>query len=287
MLLMIHTRNLRMIGRAILLCTCWSVASAVIAQQTTDAAGQATATNPSTTTRWKLVWSDEFDYTGPPAAEKWDYETGMVRNREAQYYTKARSENARVEAGQLIMEAHKEDFQRAKYTAGSLNSRANWQYGRVEVRAKIPTGRGMWPAIWMMPAEMTGGWPACGEIDIMENVGFDPDVIHATVHTKSYNHMIGTQKGDTIKIDKPYADFHVYAMEWNEEKIDFFLDDTKYFTFQNERSGTATWPFDKAFHLKLNIAVGGAWGGQKGIDDNIFPQQLVIDFVRVYQSTRS
>ncbi len=279
---MIHTKDLAMICRAILLFTLCCAASDVGAQ-TTDAASPDAAASQSAASQWQLVWSDEFDYTGLPQAEKWDYETGMVRNREAQYYTKARSKNTRVEEGHLIIEAHQEDFEQAKYTAGSLYSKADWKYGRIEVRAKIPTGRGMWPAIWMMPAERTGGWPACGEIDIMENVGFNPDVIHATVHTKSYNHTIGTQKGDTIKVDKPHADFHVYAIQWNAEKIDFFLDDTKYFTFKNEGSGTATWPFDKPFHLKLNIAVGGAWGGQKGIDDSLFPQQLVIDYVRVYQ----
>ena len=231
----------------------------------------------------KLVWNDEFDYGGLPDQQKWDYETGMVRNREAQYYTKAREKNTRVEEGNLVIEAHKEEYQRASYTAGSLKSKANWKYGRIEVRAKVPAGRGMWPAIWMMPTNRQGGWPACGEIDIMEYVGFQPNVIHATVHTKKYNHTIGTQKGDKIKSDKPFENFHVYAIEWNKDRIDFFLDDKKYFTFKNEGTGADEWPFDKPFLLKLNIAVGGSWGGQKGIDDSIFPQKFLIDYVRVYQ----
>lgn len=246
------------------------------AEQATPAAG-------ASQHAWKLVWSDEFDYAGLPAVEKWDYEVGMIRNRESQYYTKARSENTRVENGHLIIEAHKEDFQKAKYTAGSLKSKGDWKYGRVEVRAKIPTGRGMWPAIWMMPSDRAGGWPACGEIDIMENVGFAPDAIHGTVHTKSYNHMVGTQKGKEIQAEKPYDNFNVYAIEWDEKKIDFYLNEKKYFTFNNEGTGPNEWPFDKAFYLKLNIAVGGSWGAQKGIDDSIFPQQMVIDYVRVYQ----
>ncbi len=232
---------------------------------------------------WKLVWSDEFDDAGLPAKNRWDYEEGMIRNNEAQYYAKARSKNTRVENGHLIIEAHKEPFEKAKYTSGSLKSKGAWKYGRIEVRAKIPTGRGMWPAIWMMPTDRSAGWPACGEIDIMENVGFAPRVIHATVHTKSYNHVKGTQKGNEIDADKPYDKFLVYAVEWNENKMDFFLNDKKYFTFRNEGAGPDVWPFDKAFHLKLNIAVGGGWGGQKGIDSSIFPQQFVIDYVRVYQ----
>jgi beta-glucanase (GH16 family) len=231
----------------------------------------------------KLVWADEFDYQGLPEATKWDYEVGMIRNREAQYYVKAREKNTRVENGNLIIEAHKEPFERAQYSSGSLRSKADWKYGRIEVRAKIPTGRGMWPAIWMLPSDRSDRWPACGEIDIMENVGFDPDTILGTVHTKSYNHTIGTQKGDKIKAEKPYEGFHVYAIEWDEEKIDFYFDDTKYFTFKNEGTGKNEWPFDKPFHVKLNIAVGGSWGGMKGIDDGIFPQQMVIDYVRVYQ----
>ena len=231
----------------------------------------------------KLVWADEFDYQGLPDANKWDYEVGMIRNREAQYYTKAREKNTRVEDGNLIIETHKEPFEKAQYTAGSLRSKADWKYGRIEVRAKLPTGRGMWPAIWMLPSDRTERWPACGEIDIMENVGFDPDTIHGTVHTKSYNHTIGTQKGNKTKADKPYETFHVYAIEWDEQKIDVYLDDTKYFTFKNEGTGKNEWPFDKPFHIKLNIAVGGSWGGSKGMDDSIFPQQLVIDYVRIYQ----
>lgn len=233
--------------------------------------------------KWQLVWSDEFDGSGLPDAEKWDYEVGMVRNNEAQFYTRARTENARLENGHLIIEAREEPFQKAKYTAASLKSKADWKYGRIEVRGKIPTGRGMWPAIWMLPTDRKGGWPACGEIDIMENVGFDPDVIHGTVHTKSYNHTKGTQKGKTTKADKPYSDFHVYAIEWDPQKIDFFFDDKHYFTFKNEGTGPDAWPFDKPFHLKLNIAVGGGWGGAKGIDDSIFPQQFTFDYVRVYQ----
>ena len=252
---------------------------------------------------WKLVWSDEFDKPGMADESKWNYEVGFIRNRESQYYTCAREENARVEDGVLVIEARKEKYKNprfdakrkgdwkreqesASYTSASLNTKgkAAWCGGRIEVRAKLPTGRGMWPAIWMLGVDKDRvGWPACGEIDIMENVGYAPDVIHANIHTKSYNHSIGTGKGSRITIPKPYADFHIYAVEWTQEKMDFFVDDQKYFTYENEGTGRDVWPYNQPHYLILNIAVGGAWGGQKGIDDGIFPQKMLIDYVRVYQ----
>ena len=235
--------------------------------------------------KWELVWDDEFNYEGLPDDSKWSYETGFVRNRERQYYTKARADNARVEDGTLIIESRKEKYEKADYTSASLHTwhKAEWLCGRIEVRAKLPTGKGMWPAIWMLGTNRSRiGWPACGEIDIMENVGFDPDVIHANVHTKAYNHKIGTNKGSKIKGDKPYEQYHVYAIEWHEDRIDFFFDERKYFTFENEGTGNDVWPFDKPHYLILNAAVGGSWGGRKGIDDNIFPQKYYIDYVRVF-----
>jgi beta-glucanase (GH16 family) len=253
---------------------------------------------------WKLVWSDEFDKPGTPDPAKWDYEVGFVRNNERQYYTRARKENARVEDGMLVIEARKEQFripkqakkgkagkgqENADYTSASVTTqgKASWTYGRIEVRAKLPTGRGMWPAIWTLGTNIGQvGWPACGEIDIMENVGFDPNVIHANIHTKAYNHAIHTNKGSRITIPNPHQDFHVYAIEWRPERMDFFVDATKYFTFTNENKGTDAWPYDKPQYLILNIAVGGAWGGQKGIDDSIFPQRMAIDYVRVYQAAK-
>ena len=245
---------------------------------------------------WKLVWSDEFDKPGLPDESKWTYEEGFIRNRESQYYTRARKENARVEDGVLVIEARKERYKNpragrrgpefAEYTSASVNTKGKvaWRGGRIEVRAKLPTGKGMWPAIWMLGTNINQvGWPACGEIDIMENVGYDPDVIHANIHTKAYNHSIGTGKGSKITIPKPYDDFHVYAVEWTQEKMDFYVDDQKYFTYENEGTGRDVWPYDQPHYLILNIAVGGAWGGQKGIDDGIFSQKMLIDYVRVYE----
>lgn len=235
---------------------------------------------------WKLVWSDEFDREGRPDAAKWTYEEGFVRNREKQFYTKDRPENARVENGHLIIEARKESFGKAEYTSASLTTRgkASWTRGRIEVRAKLPTGRGTWPAIWMLGTDRTlGGWPACGEIDIMEYVGFNPETIHANVHTKKYNHTKGNNKGDKIQVAKPWEDFHTYAVEWFPDRLDFFVDGKKYFSYANEQSGPEAWPFDQPEYLILNTAIGGSWGGQQGIDDSIFPQQFAIDYVRIYQ----
>jgi beta-glucanase (GH16 family) len=235
---------------------------------------------------WKLTWSDEFDYQGLPEPSKWDYEEGKVRNRESQFYTKARLENARVEDGTLIIEVKSENYKGASHTSASVITRGKKEflYGRLEVKAKLPTGVGMWPAIWMLGTNMSDiGWPACGEIDIMENVGFDPDTIHANIHTKAYNHVKKTNKGSRIEVKAPYKDFHIYAMEWFEDHMDFFVDDQKYFSFKNEKTGNDAWPFDKAHYLILNIAVGGSWGGRYGIDESIMTQKMVVDYVRYYE----
>ncbi len=256
---------------------------------------------------WKLVWSDEFDKPGLPNAAKWDYETGFIRNHEKQFYTRARQENARVENGILVIEARKEKYQApsagptvrssrgsrptsgraaADYTSASLTTRgkAAWAHGRIEVRAKLPAGRGTWPAIWTLGTNIgQAGWPTCGEIDIMEFVGFEPGVVHANIHTKKYNHVANTGKGDKVSIPDASNAFHVYAVEWDAQKMDFFVDARKYFTFRNEGTGPDAWPYDKNQYLILNLAIGGDWGGQKGIDDKIFPQRYEIDYVRVYQ----
>lgn len=236
---------------------------------------------------YTLVWSDEFDYTGLPDAEKWGYDVGGDGwgNNELQYYTQNRTENARVEDGHLIIEARKESYGGNNYTSARLitKDKGDWLYGKIEVKAKLPGGTGSWPAIWMLPTDWEyGGWPSSGEIDIMEYVGYDPGIVHGTVHTEAYNHTLGTQKGAHTTVTDAETAFHVYSMEWTPERIKVFVDDTKYFTFNAEGDYT-TWPFDKRFHLLLNIAVGGSWGGAEGIDDEIFPVKMEVDYVRVYQ----
>jgi beta-glucanase (GH16 family) len=237
-----------------------------------------------------LVWSDEFDYTGLPDPKLWSYDTvnnsGGWGNNEKQFYTKERIKNAEVKDGCLSITALKEDYKGFRYTSARLISKdkGDWKYGRIEVKAILPDGRGMWPAIWMLPTDWSyGGWPASGEIDIMENVGYDPFIVHGTVHTDKYNHMRGTQKGAKITLNDCYTAFHLYVLEWDENEIRIYADNNLYFTFRNEGTGYTTWPFDRRFHLLLNIAVGGNWGGVQGIDDSVFPRRMVVDYVRVYQ----
>lgn len=240
-----------------------------------------------------LVWSDEFDGEGLPDPTRWSYDAGDGcpdrcgwGNNELQYYTVERRRNARLENGRLIIEAHREAYESRDFTSARLvtKEKGDWRYGRVEVRAKLPSGRGTWPAIWMLPTDRAyGGWPVSGEIDIMEHVGYAPDTIYGTVHTEAFNHTKGTQKGGTIAVSDCESEFHVYAVEWSAEKIDFLVDDWRYFTFEQEGNGYEGWPFDKRFHLILNIAVGGNWGGSQGVDDSIWPQRMEVDYVRVYQ----
>lgn len=261
-----------------------------IAISATACNSQKKSTPETASPQWELVWEDNFDVPGLPDSAVWDYETGYIRNNEAQFYTESRMENARVEDGNLVIEARKETGEKDSITSASINTygKKSMLYGRIEVKAKLPTGNGTWPAIWMLgDAHKEGtGWPACGEIDIMENVGYDPDTIHANIHTQAYNHAIGTNKGNRIGIDKPYENFNVYAVNWFEDHMDFFVNDSLYFSFKNEGTGNDVWPFDKPHYLLINLAIGGGWGGNKGIDDAIFPQKYYIDYVRVYREKK-
>jgi beta-glucanase (GH16 family) len=237
--------------------------------------------------RRTLIWNDEFNGKGLPDSLKWNYDVGGsgFGNEEAQFYTKNRLENARMEKGNLIIEAKKENWENNKYTSARLLTKGKFafQYGTVEVRAKLPKGRGTWPAIWMMSENMKK-WPDDGELDIMEHVGYNQGFIHASVHTKKYNHIQGTQKTDTLFVKDASEKFHVYKADWTPEKIDVYIDDQKFFTYVNKEKSNEAWPFDRPYFIILNLAVGGMWGGQKGIDDSIFPQKYYIDYVRVYQN---
>lgn len=238
---------------------------------------------------WVLVWSDDFNYRGLPDPTKWDYEVGFVRNHEQQYYTRARLENARVENGVLIIECRKEEFKLSKggpahYTSASLFTRdpAGWLYGRIEVRAKLPSGRGVWPAIWTLGVDFPKvAWPYCGEIDILEYVGKVPNSVHAAVHYQvNGKHKMDARDRPT---ESPYDDFHTYAIEWYPDRIDFFFDGEKHHTFAVDKAGTgADNPFRKPHRLLIDFALGGSWGGD--IDDSALPQQFLIKYVRYYRS---
>ena len=247
----------------------------------------------------KLIWSDEFDYTGMPDDSKWDYEVGFVRNKEVQYYTKKRPENTTVGNGCMVITAVKEKYKNPNYKPGSPNWQENREYaeytsasvitkgkfsvkyGRVEVRAKLPFGNGTWPAIWMLGDNISQvGWPRCGEIDIMEFLGRESHRIYGTCH---YGDADGKHKSEGRHIDvdpEPSKDFHVYAINWYPDSIEFFYDDTKYFTFNTSQADNGgDNAFRKPFYLLINLALGG-WGGE--IDDSILPQKYYIDYVRVY-----
>ena len=242
---------------------------------------------PLISSEWKLVWSDEFNDEGLPDSTKWNYDAGGDGwgNNELEYYTANRPENARVANGNLVITARKEKWKNRDYTSARLvtKGKGDWKYGRIEVRAKLPKGLGTWPAIWMLGSPTPLKWPDDGEIDIMEHVGFDPGVIHASIHCKKYNHVIGTQKTAVTNVPDCMDNFHVYTVEWNADSLSVLVDEKKYFIFKNEHSSYDAWPFDQPMHLLLNIAFGGNWGGQKGVDDTILPQQMLVDYVRVYQ----
>jgi beta-glucanase (GH16 family) len=257
---------------------------------------QGCAQNDAPDESYELVWQDEFNYAGSPDSAKWSYDLGDGcpklcgwGNNELQYYTKS-PQNVRVEDGSLIIEAREEEKEGSDYTSTRLLSRdkAAWKYGRLEIRAKLPSGTGTWPAIWMLPENSEyGGWPASGEIDLMEHVGHEPNRVYATVHTEAFNHVKGTQSTDTLRIDDAEEAFHRYALEWTPEKITWLVDGQTYSTFKNRNRTYKEWPFDQPFHLILNIAVGGNWGGRQGVDHTIWPQQMTVDYVRVYQKEKN
>lgn len=241
--------------------------------------------------QYELVWADEFDTDGPVDPAKWHFETGGSGwgNNEPQYYT--RGENAWVEDNHLVIEVRKEARGTNPYTSSRMvtRGRADWLYGKFEIRAKLPTGLGTWPALWMMPTHSTyGGWPRSGEIDIMEHVGYDQDRVHASVHTGAYNHVLGTHKTATIQVPGASEDFHTYTLEWLPDQVIISVDGKEYYTYNPARYEAdfnyMQWPFDKPFYLIFNIAFGGNWGGARGVDDSVLPQKMLVDYVRVYQS---
>lgn len=239
----------------------------------------------------RLVWNDEFDGEHLDD-DKWVLETGAHGwgNNEWQDYT-AR-QNTEVSGGTLKIIARRSGAGQnvGDYTSARLNSIQSFTYGRMEVRAKVPElrGNGLWPAIWMLGRNIDEvGWPACGEIDIMEYVSHDPNTFHYSVHTTAFNHIEGSQvTSGGISLATIEERFHVYGVIWTEDFLKFYLDDTTnvMLTFEKPANATrAEWPFDGPQYFLLNMAVGGNWGGAQGVDDEIFPATFEIDYVRVYE----
>jgi beta-glucanase (GH16 family) len=237
--------------------------------------------------KWNLIWEDDFNGASGSGidASKWVYDVGGHGwgNNEHQYYTSG-TNNCYIQNGNLIIEAKKEDFEGKPYTSARIKTKDTFefQYGKVEMRAKLPYGQGIWPAFWMLGADIDQvGWPKCGEIDIMEFIGKDPQKIYGTLHGPDYSGADAI--GNSLSLEfEPKSGYHLYSVEWSENKIEWFVDGQKYHTVTTENTGGNPWVFNKKFFLLLNLAVGGNWPGYPD-DTTVFPQKYFIDYVRVYQ----
>jgi len=245
---------------------------------------------------WTLVWNDEFNSDNLDLT-KWDYQLGTGSqyglsgwgNNEEQYYTDQINnlyfDTCDIDNNCLIIKAYHQTYESSEYTSSRIKSAGAGvrTYGRIDVRAKLPSAPGTWPAIWMLPENTTyGGWPASGEIDIMEHVGCDLGTIHGSIHCNNYNHQDGTQQTSTLQ-NLNVEEFHIYRIEWNESYIKWYVDDTMFFQFNNNQEGPDSWPFDIDFHLIINLAIGGNFGGYCEFTSSAFPQEMEIDYVRIYE----
>ncbi len=239
---------------------------------------------------YQLVWQDEFDKKGLPDPANWSYDTEANAtgwyNHEKQYYAVANPKYSRVANGRLIITARKAalvnepDYGGQHYTSARLISigKAEWTYGFFEIRAKLPCGRGTWPAIWMLGSANVA-YPLNGEIDIMEQVGSNPTEIDGTIHTKSSEGTFGN--GSSTTVDTACTRFHNYQLTWTSKDLTIGVDGTPYYVYHNNGKGVAQWPFDKPQYLLLNLAMGGDAGG--AIDDAALPRRMEVDYVRVFQ----
>lgn len=255
---------------------------------------------------WVPIWCDEFEVAQEESIvdlSKWTYATGGggFGNNEEQYYKYADPDNIKIEDGKLVITALYETYDTNDYTSTKLwtVNTASWKYGKFEMRAKLPYGRGTWPAFWMMPlTSKYGGWPDSGEIDIMEHVGYDMNVVHGTIHTDRFYGSNGRGSSTTSLLTSEqltYIDvaneFHTYSIIWDETSITWYFDGLEfanvhydpYYQMSSLYDVSVDWPFDQRFYLILNLAIGGNWGGARGIDNTIFPATFEIDYVRVYQ----
>ena len=243
----------------------------------------------------RLVWRDEFNGTELDM-KKWEYDTSRNKlgwhNGEKQYYSAGR--NSHVANGLLTIEARHEkldprrfpDWGTQEYTSARMFSKIGWKYGFYEIRAKLPCARGTWPAIWMLPVDMKA-WPDDGEIDIMEQVGAEPNLIYASLHTKLYNHTINTQRSAQKLVPTSCSAFHVYQLDWRPASITIGVDGKGILRVRNNvPGGKGAWPFFTPFKMILNLAIGGDWAGAKGIDNAAMPQRMEVDYVRVWQAPR-
>ena len=262
-------------------------------------AGGSDNNEPIADSDWTLVWEENFD-SQTLDQNKWNHlkwRPGWVNN-ELQAYTD-RDTNLYFEDGNLVIRGLVEpgyydtDYQNNEYNADYTSARINTAgkysttYGRFDVRAKLPKGRGSWPAIWMLGDNIASeGWPKCGEIDIMEHVGYDDGVIHGSIHTETFNHGLNTQKSGSTTISTATDSFHIYSLEWTPNYLRFLVNNEPYFFVYNGSVGNISeWPFDQPHYLILNLAIGGEWGGVQGIDPTKFPMEMLVDYVKVYKKS--
>jgi beta-glucanase (GH16 family) len=245
--------------------------------------------------KWVLTWSDEFNAPEGSAidSQKWTAEVGGNGwgNNELEYYT-ARTQNARQEHGSLLIEAIREPYTGSdgvsrQYTSARLKTQGKFSqaYGRFEARIKMPRGQGIWPAFWMLGDDIaSAGWPQCGEIDIVENLGSEPSIAHGTIHGPGYSGEHGIGSPFTLPVGKQFSDsFHVFAVEWEPKQIRFYVDEHLYATRRpSDLPRGARWVYDHPFFILLNLAVGGNWPGNPDSTTE-FPQRMLIDYVRVYR----
>ncbi len=257
--------------------------------------------NPVSQADWDMIWSDEFNGEDLDLA-KWNklsWRPGWVNN-ELQAYTE-RDTNIFLEEGNLVLQGlidpgfsgidYTGNEYNADYTSGRINTDDKFSitYGRFDIRAKLPKGKGSWPAIWMLGESINSiGWPDCGEIDIMEHVGYDEGMIHGSIHTEEYNHMYNTQRSGSKYIENVTSTFHVYSLEWSPFYLRYLIDDEPFFFVYNDSKGdNSKWPFNDPHYIILNLAIGGDWGGVQGISTSEFPMRMMVDYVRVFKQSNS
>ena len=234
-----------------------------------------------------LDWNDEFN--GPdgsmPDTDMWRFENkpaGWVNNELQTYVGAGRNgiQTAFIEDGALNIRASRDG---KDVISARMYSKKSWTYGYMEASIWLPKGRGTWPAFWMMPDDFSREWPGCGEIDIMEEVGYHANYTSSSIHCMKYYHAIGTQKTHEQYTAGAEDGFHTYALEWTPDALYFYVDGNKHFTFNNDKTGNDdTWPFNKNFYIILNLAWGGSWGGQQGVDESALPCTMKVDYVRVF-----
>ena len=250
--------------------------------------------DPDDTNYWddaELVWSDEFEGS-TVSSENWNFEnrpSGWVNDELQNYQPEG---NTEVSNGTLKIIAKKntDNSIEGAFTSARMNSLKTFKYGRMEIRAKMPEhqGNGLWPALWMLGSTIESvGWPACGEIDIMEYVSFKPNKTHSSLHSTANNHTNGTEiTSGPLDLETIEEDFHNFGLLWSSKYLKFYIDDIDNIVFTFRRPSTYSidsWPFQNEFYFIMNVAVGGNWGGLEGVDSSIFPATMEVDYVRVYQ----